>query len=126
MSDRNKKTEAPFSLRLTFEERAQLEKEAAGMSLGAYIRSRLFDSELPKRRTRGKYPVKDHKELGKLLGELGKSRIANNINQLAKAANSGSLEVSSDTEQAIQNSCCDIRWIRASLINALGLDGGSS
>ena len=121
-----KKQIAPFSLRLTFEERARLEKEAAGMSLGAYIRSRLFDAEAPVRRTRNKFPVKDHKELGKLLGELGKSRMANNINQLAKAANSGSLEVSPDTEKAIKLSCKDIRWIRASLINALGLDGGSS
>jgi hypothetical protein len=85
-----------------------LEKDAAGISLRAYIRSRLLDPVAPKRRTRGKHPVKDHKELGKLLGELGKSRIANNINQLAKAANSGSLEVSPDTEKAIQSSCSDI------------------
>ncbi len=126
MTDKTKKTDAPFSLRLTFEERARLEKEAAGMSLGAYIRSRLFDTKAPVRRTRGKFPVKDHQELGKLLGELGKSRIANNINQLAKAANSGSLEVSPDTEKAIKLSCKDIRWIRTSLIDALGLDGGSS
>lgn len=32
----------PFSLRLTFEERERLERDAAGMSLGAYIRSRLL------------------------------------------------------------------------------------
>ncbi len=121
MSDKSKKQVPPFSLRLTFEERAQLEKDSEGMSLGAYVRSRLFDSEAPKRRTRGKHPVKDHTELGKLLGELGRSRIANNLNQLAKAANSGSLEVSPDTEQAIQDSCGDIRWIRRSLIVALGL-----
>ena len=121
MSDKSKKQVPPFSLRLTFEERAQLEKDSAGMSLGAYIRSRLFDSEAPKRRTRGKHPVKDHTELGKLLGELGRSRIANNLNQLAKAANSGSLEVSPDTEQAIQDSCDDISWIRRTLIVALGL-----
>lgn len=31
----------PFSLRLKFEERAQLEADAAGMPLGAYVRSRL-------------------------------------------------------------------------------------
>ena len=121
MADKPKKQIAPFSLRLTFEERAQLEKDAAGMSLSAYIRTRLFDSEAPKRRTRGKHPVKDHTELGKLLGELGRSRIANNINQLAKAVNSGSLEVSPDTEQSIKDSCGDINWIRRTLIVALGL-----
>ncbi|MFQ5482461.1 MAG: hypothetical protein ACE5ER_06845 [Nitrospinaceae bacterium] len=111
----------PFSLRLTPEERAQLEKDAAGMSLGAYIRSRLFDQTLPKRRTRGKHPVKDHQELGKLLGELSRFRLANNLNQLAKAVNTGSLEVSPDTEQAIQNGCSDIHWMRRTLIKALGM-----
>jgi len=40
-----KKREAPFSLRLTFEERAQLEAAAGGEPLGAYIKSVLFDGE---------------------------------------------------------------------------------
>jgi len=39
-----KTTPPPFSLRLTFEERAQLEREAGDMPLGAYIRSRLFNT----------------------------------------------------------------------------------
>ncbi len=111
----------PFSLRFTCEERAQLERDAAGMSLGAYIRSRIFDDTLPKRRTRGKHPVKDHEELAKVLGELGRSRLANNLNQLAKATNSGSLEVSPDTERAIKDGCADIRWMRQVLMSALGL-----
>lgn len=111
----------PFSLRLTREERAQLEHDAAGMSVGAYIRFRLFDESFPNRRTRNKHPVKDHQELAKVLGELGRSRLANNLTQLAKAANSGSLEVSPDTERAIQNGCADIRWMRQVLISALGL-----
>lgn len=121
MADQPKKQNPPFSLRFTFEERVQLERDAAGMSLGAYIRSRIFDKNLPKRQTRGKHPVKDHQELGKLLGELGRSKIANNLNQLAKAANSGSLEVSPDTEQAIQDGCNEINWMRHTLISALGL-----
>ncbi len=112
----------PFSLRFTREERAQLERDAAGLSLGAYIRSRIFDDTLPKRRTRSKHPVKDHEELAKVLGELGRSRLANNLNQLAKAANSGSLEVSPDTERAIQDGCADIRWMRQVLMSALGLE----
>ncbi|MDA0739672.1 MAG: plasmid mobilization relaxosome protein MobC [Nitrospirae bacterium] len=111
----------PFSLRLSHEERAQLEQEAEGMSVGAYIRFHVFDESLPKRRTRNKHPVKDHQELAKVLGELGRSRLANNVNQLAKSANSGSLEVSPDTEQALQNACSDIRWMRHTLIAALGL-----
>ena len=37
----DERTIPPFSLRLTFEERAKLERDAAGMALGAYMRSRL-------------------------------------------------------------------------------------
>ena len=76
MLEQPKKPLPPFSLRLTFEERVQLEHDAAGMSLGAYIRSILFDKTRPKRRTRNKNPVKDHQELGKLLGELGRFGVA--------------------------------------------------
>ena len=91
-----KKYPAPFSIRLTKEERKSLEKAAAGRPLAAYIRWLIFRkgmSEMPKKSTRGETADKDHKEIAKLLGALGKSRIASNINQLAKAANSGSLPV---------------------------------
>ncbi|GJL64922.1 MAG: hypothetical protein NPIRA04_35760 [Nitrospirales bacterium] len=117
----NKKTLPPFSLRLTPEERAQLEKDAAGMSLGAYIRSRLFDSSVPKRQVRNKFPVKDHQELAKVLGELGRSRLANNLNQLAKAVNRGTLEVTPETQKSIHDGCSDIRWMRHVLMAAMGL-----
>ena len=46
-----RKTPLPFSLRLTFEERAELEKKAAGMALGAYIRERLLGEDAAPRRT---------------------------------------------------------------------------
>src|SRR3546814_6265706 len=62
------KRPAPFSLRLTFEQRAQLEQDAGGMSLAAYIQSRLFDSENPAPRRRGKRPVKDSQALAQAIG----------------------------------------------------------
>ncbi len=40
--DGKRKTPPPFSLRLSFEERARLERDAGDMPLGAYIRERLF------------------------------------------------------------------------------------
>ncbi|MET4130209.1 hypothetical protein [Roseovarius sp. MBR-6] len=49
-----RKREAPFSLRLTFEERAKLEDAANGVPLGTYIKAVLFGSGLPApRRDRG-------------------------------------------------------------------------
>jgi len=116
----------PFSLRLTFEQRTRLEQEAGTMGLGAYIRSQLFGAdEGAGRRTRTRYPVKDEQALARVLGELGQSRIANNLNQLAKAANIGSLEVTLETETELQEACAAIQAIRRDLIAALGLGGGT-
>src|SRR6476469_7777748 len=96
----------PFSLRLTFEERARLERDDGDMPLGAYIRSRLFGEPTPHRAARkAKRPVKDHQALASVLGELGKRRIANNLNQLAKAVNSGSLPHTPETEKSLQEAC---------------------
>lgn len=116
------RTIPPFSLRLTFEERAKLERDAAGMALGAYIRSRLLDPETVAPRKRGKFPVKDHQALAQLLGLLGQSRLANNVNQLARAANTGSLAVTPDTEEALMSATADIQQMRQLLIQALDVD----
>lgn len=118
----------PFSLRLTFEERAALEKAAGDMPLGAYVRERIFDGSRPARRTRNKRPTKDQKELARLFALLGQSRVASNLNQLARAANSGSLVMTPDAEAELKQACKDIRFMRMTLMRALGLypeDDGS-
>ena len=112
----------PFSLRLTFEERARLEREAGDMPLGAYIRSKLFNEPASDRSPRQrKRPIKDHQALGQLLGELGRARLANNLNQLAKSANSGSLPLTPETESSLREACAGIHWMRTALMQALGL-----
>jgi hypothetical protein len=120
----NTKRPPPFSLRLTSEERQQLERRAAGTSLGAYIRACLFGENAANpastRRTRIKFPVKDHKALAHVLGQLGASRLSSNLNQLAKAVNSGSLPVNPETEHDLQEACRDIRAIKHMLMRALG------
>src|SRR5262245_3485172 len=81
-----------FSLRLTFSEHAALLRAAGDVSLGVYIRSKLFDQPPPDYTPRRpRHPVKDEQILGQLLGQLGQARLANNLNQLAKAANAGAL-----------------------------------
>lgn len=119
-----KKYPPPFSLRLTFEERARLERAAAGVPLGAYIRARALDEEIPPPRSRGKFPVKDHELLGEVLAELGASRIANNLNQLARAANTGSLPVAPETEADIRDACKAVIEMRYELLRSLGLRPG--
>ena len=116
-----KKPLPPFSIRFSKEERQQLEYMASGASLGEYIRSRLFEGSTSIRRTKGRFPVKDEQALAKLLGVLGHSQIPNNINQLARAANSGSLPLTPETQKQLSEACLSVAWIRRQLIQALGL-----
>ncbi|MGB4101768.1 MAG: plasmid mobilization relaxosome protein MobC [Alphaproteobacteria bacterium] len=112
---------SPFCLRLSQEERTRLEQDAGDMPLGAYVRSRLFDTPILTPRRPEKRPVRDRVTLGRLLAELGKARLANNLNQLAKAVNSGSLPVTDETVQAIHEAYTGVTWMRQTLIAALGL-----
>lgn len=121
MADDEKIFAVPFSLRLSFEERAQLEKDAAGVPLGRYIRDKVLDGKTRPRRRRGKFPVKDHEALGRVLGLLGGSRLSSNLNQLARAVHTGSLPVTPETEEAIKAACRDVRGMRRDLLKALGL-----
>lgn len=116
----------PFSLRLTFEERARLERDAAGMSLGAYIRSRLFGDDVPPRRTRGKFPVKDKAALAKVLAALGASRLSQNLNQLARAVNIGALPVTPETDADLRDACRAVVDMRDELLRALGKMPGAA
>ena len=84
-----KARQAPFSLRLSFEEKAALLEAANGVPLGAYIKAKLFDEPLEKVRRRNTNPVEDHKALGRVLGALGGSRLSSNLNQLARASITG-------------------------------------
>jgi len=116
---------APFSLRLTKEERKALDTLADGMPLGAYIKDALLRREV-RPRTKGQKPVRDRKALAKLLGLLGASRLSQNVNQLAKAAHTGSLPVNEDVRKALLDSCAAIRSIRDLLLTALGLTPGGA
>lgn len=111
----------PFSIRLTDEENASLTARAGGAPLGTYARSVLLDEAAPGRRTRQTFQIKDSEALGRALGLLGQSRLASNLNQLAKAVHSGSLPVNDQTEADLRAACVDVRAIRLLLMHALGI-----
>lgn len=118
----------PFSIRLTDEEKSLLLRRAGSMPLGAYARGLLLaHGELAPRprQLRTKTPVKDHEALARVLATLGQSRIANNLNQLAKAVNVGTLPVTPETEQDIREACSAVAVMRRHLMNALGLIDGA-
>ena len=113
------KTPPPFSLRLSAAERAELIRRAGNKPLGAYIRAQVLEGVTTPRRSR-RQPGMDQQSLAKLLAALGQSRLSSNLNQLAKSANSGSLPVSPETEQALVQACEDVRRMRHALLSALG------
>lgn len=71
---------APFSLRLTHEERAPLIAERGNKPLSVHICERLFGDEAAPRKRRGNSPVKDAEDLGRRLGALGQSRLSLKLN----------------------------------------------
>ncbi len=73
------------------------------------------------RTRRGNSPVKDKEALGRVMGALGAARLSANLNQLAKAVNSGSLPITPETEQILREACIDIHLMRSDLLIALGV-----
>lgn len=115
-----RKRPSPFCIRLSENERARLELEARGLPLGAYIKAKaLGDKPLRMRRTG--LAVEDRQALAKALALLGHSRLSSNLNQLAHAANIGSLPMTPETEAELLAALRDVREMRRLLITALGL-----
>lgn len=112
----------PFTLRLTAQERIFLEECAGSMPLGTYIRSIVLNEPAPrqKQRRRTKRPTKDKQALAQALGLLGAKRIPNNLNQIARALNNGTLIVTEETEEILRDACKHIECIRNTIIKALG------
>lgn len=115
------KTPSPFSLRLSAEERARLAAEAAGAPLGTYIRAKLLGEPVPARVRKSGISIDDRRALAQLIALLGRSRVFSNLNQLAHAANTGSLPVTPETEAALAQALVDLHEIRALLLTSLGL-----
>lgn len=109
----------PFSIRLTDSEKDTLRKKAGSTPLGIYIREAILDAA--PRQQRPQAPIKDGEPLGRILGLLGQSHLSSNLNQLAKAANQGSLPVTTETEADIRQACADVIEMRLLLLRALGL-----
>ncbi|MFZ5734732.1 MAG: plasmid mobilization protein [Pseudomonadota bacterium] len=110
----------PLSVRFTDTEKARLESLAGGTPLSQFIRERAL-GDATEARARVRQPLKDAEPLGRLLGLLGQSRLANNLNQLAKAANQGSLPVTKEVEDDLRSACAQVFEMRLLLLKALGL-----
>ena len=116
---------APFSIRFSESERARLVAEAAGVPLGTYIKEKLLGSS-PVRHRRNGIGVEDRQALARALALLGNARLSSSLNQLARAANIGTLPMTPETEAELLASVRDVRAMRHLLLIALGMkpEGG--
>ena len=111
---------SPFSMRLTEEERQFLAIHAGDRPWSAYIRKCVFGERERKRRPQRR-PKLDDQKIAIVLSTLGESRLASNLNQLAKSSNMGTLDVSRKTEQQLQEAAMAVLAMREALFTALGL-----
>ncbi len=114
------KKSAPYSIRLTAEERAYLEEQAGSGPLSGYIRAKLLGERADKRRVL-RNPKLEEAQYAALLAALGESRLSSNLNQLARHANMGTLDISDEIEEQLQDAYEAVLEMRKALILALGL-----
>jgi hypothetical protein len=89
--------------------------DKAGLSNGAFMRAAALGDAGPRAQRR---PPADHRVLRQILGEIG--RIGNNVNQIARAINSGD---PADVPELLE-SLRAINDIRHGILDALGKNHG--
>lgn len=112
----DKRTTVPFSVRFTPDERAWLEDQAGNQHLSTFIRNKLLKEQAEQRRASRK-PKVDDKNLAIVMALFGDQRIASNLNQLAKHANMGTLDVSNEVIEQIQEAYAAMVAVRNYLLD---------
>lgn len=107
------------TVRLSPNDHDRLKELADGMALSTYLRACALGQELPKRRRSG-IGIEDRQAIAQVLGLLGQSRIANNLNQLAYQTNIGSLRIDEETTAFIEEAYDHVMAKRQLLLRALG------
>jgi len=119
--NKNKRKYHPtLQIHFSQSQREKLDSWADGRPIAAYIKDVLFIEERKPQRTHGVI-LQDKKLYAQALGSLGQSRLASNVNQMAKAVNSGSLQVNQETEAAILEAAKAIIVLRDVFFDAMGL-----
>lgn len=122
VAGKGRKRPAPrITFRLSEEELVRLQTAAAGMTLSAYVRERLFGKATSLRKVRNPSPVKDQQALARVLGLLGQSEISASLRTLAYEARRGSILLDDVTFSKIDAACAHVANMRHHLIVALGL-----
>lgn len=113
-----------ISIRVTPQERNHLDTLAAGRTLSDYGRECMLGKEAAPRKIQHKNPIRDQELISRVLSMLGASRIASNLNQLAKAVNLGMLTLPPELESLLRKACLAVLQMRDMLMQSLGKRGG--
>lgn len=118
-----KKRPSPLSVRLSAEQRAQLEHDAIGMSLNAYVLSKLFDDPeaARKRRRKSRAPSTRDKAVSRALRRLSHAGIAAYLAGQILAQEEGRLFLSANEEEQLREAYAECYQIRCDLVEAMGL-----
>lgn len=113
----------PFSIRLTPDERADLERRADKQALGDFIRARLFGQSRPTStpKVRPQSTTIDQTTAARGLALLGKAELASSLKALSEAVHLGALPVTPETEAAINRACRDVATLKTLFMAALGI-----
>jgi uncharacterized protein (DUF1778 family) len=119
MAKTKKDKTTPISVRVTTEEKHQLQQAAGRSSVSDYVRMRIFSGDARLRAAPA--PTTNMRQLAHILAALGHSELAPTLRKLLKAARIGALPASPETEEAIRNACDATIEMRSALMSALGL-----
>jgi len=108
----------PVSVYFNWKQLDELDGICKGQKRGTCIKEIVLGAG---KRIVKRYSDFDRVLVAKVLAALGKSRLASNVNQLAKAANSGSLPVNEEVTKALLQACQTIEWMKVTLIEGMGI-----
>lgn len=115
------KRHPPRSVRMPPELEAGLKAYAreVGISFNGLV-VLILTIALSDKKIRSRFSKEERKQLAQLLAALGASHIASNLNQLAKAANSGSLLLTPETDALLKEACFFVIEMGNALLEVLG------
>ena len=116
-----KKRRSPLSVRLSPEQRKQLERDAVGMSLNAYVLSRLFDDGGGMASKRRREPSNRDKAIARALRRLSHAGLAAYLASQIVAKDEGRIRLSKQEEDDLRHAYREIHAIRRDLMTGLGL-----
>lgn len=103
---------SPLSIRVTEDEKRQLEKLAGDQSINAYVRSKILGDK-----SKRNAPCRE--TLARLLARMGETEIGPSLRTLARSAEIGALIVDAETKAQLNTALVAIITMRTELIKAL-------